>query len=96
VRKEDVDKVVSEFGDSERIYGAGVDVADRDQVAAFVSEALRRFGKLYRLVNSAGIRGVGNVLDTDPEVLPIPRFFGRSCRSTSKASSTCARLSPAP
>jgi meso-butanediol dehydrogenase / (S,S)-butanediol dehydrogenase / diacetyl reductase len=68
VRKEEVDKVVSEFGNSERIYGVGVDVSDRDQVAAFVSEAVRRFGKLYGLINSAGIRGVGNVLDTDPEV----------------------------
>src|ERR1700720_4338291 len=68
VRKEAVDKVVSEFGNSERIFGAGVDVSDLDQVAAFVSGAVRRFGKLYGLVNSAGIRGVGNVLDTDPEV----------------------------
>jgi NADP-dependent 3-hydroxy acid dehydrogenase YdfG len=31
VRKEEVDKVVFEFGNSERIYGAGVDVSDRDQ-----------------------------------------------------------------
>jgi meso-butanediol dehydrogenase / (S,S)-butanediol dehydrogenase / diacetyl reductase len=68
IRKEEVDKVVSEFGNSERIFGVGVDVSDRDQVATFVSEAVRRFGKLYGLVNSAGIRGVGNVLDTDPEV----------------------------
>src|SRR6516165_4935535 len=67
VRKEEVDQVVSEFGNSERIYGVGVDVSDRDQVAAFVSGAVRRFGKLSGLVNSAGIRGVGNVLDTDPE-----------------------------
>src|SRR5260370_8465266 len=68
LRKEEVDKVVSEFGNSERIYGVGVDVSDRDQVAAFVSGAARRFGKLNGLVKSAGIRGVGNVLDTDPEV----------------------------
>src|SRR5260370_736680 len=68
VRKQEVDKVVSEFGNSERIYGVGVDVSERDQVAAFVSGAVRRFGILYGLVNSAGIRGVGNVLDTDPEV----------------------------
>jgi meso-butanediol dehydrogenase/(S,S)-butanediol dehydrogenase/diacetyl reductase len=68
VRNEAVDKVVSEFGSNERIYGVGVDVSDRDQVAAFVSGAVRRFGKLYGLVNSAGIRGVGNVLDTDLEV----------------------------
>ena len=33
-----------------------------------MSEAVRRFGKLHGLVNSAGIRGVGNVLDTDPEL----------------------------
>src|SRR5215469_16724412 len=68
VRKEEVDQVVSEFGNSERIYGVGVDVSDRDQVAAFVSGAVRRFGKLSGLVNSAGIRGVGNILDTDPEL----------------------------
>ena len=68
IRKADVDKVVSEIGSSERIFAVGVDVSDRDQVAAFVTGATRRFGKLYGLVNSAGIRGVGNILDTDPEV----------------------------
>jgi meso-butanediol dehydrogenase / (S,S)-butanediol dehydrogenase / diacetyl reductase len=68
VRKEEVDKLASKFGNSDRIVGVGVDVSDRDQVAAFVSEAVRRFGQLYGLVNSAGIRGVGNILDTEPEV----------------------------
>lgn len=67
IRREELDKVVSEFGGTDRIYGVGVDVSDREQVAAFVSGAVRRFGKLYGLVNSAGIRGVGNVLDVDPE-----------------------------
>ena len=67
VRREEVDKVVSEFGGSDRIYGVGVDVSNRDQVATFVSGAVQRFGKLHGLVNSAGIRGVGNVLDLDPE-----------------------------
>jgi meso-butanediol dehydrogenase/(S,S)-butanediol dehydrogenase/diacetyl reductase len=67
VRKEAVDKVVSGFPETDRIYGVGVDVSDRDQVAAFVSGAVQRFGKLYGLVNSAGIRGVGNLLDVDPE-----------------------------
>jgi len=67
VRKEAVDKVVSEFQEPDRIYGVGVDVSDRDQVAAFVSGAVERFGKLYGLVNSAGIRGAGNVLDVNPE-----------------------------
>jgi NAD(P)-dependent dehydrogenase (short-subunit alcohol dehydrogenase family) len=36
-------------------------------VVAFVSGAVQRFGKFHGLVNSAGIRGVGNVLDLDPE-----------------------------
>jgi meso-butanediol dehydrogenase / (S,S)-butanediol dehydrogenase / diacetyl reductase len=68
VRKGEVDKIVSEFGGSDRIYGVGVDVSNRDQVAAFVSGAVQRFSKLHGLVNSAGIRGVGNVLDSDPEI----------------------------
>jgi meso-butanediol dehydrogenase/(S,S)-butanediol dehydrogenase/diacetyl reductase len=67
VRKEAIDEVVSEFQKTDKIYGIAVDVSDRDQVAAFVSGAVQRFGKLYGLVNSAGIRGVGNVLDVDPE-----------------------------
>jgi meso-butanediol dehydrogenase / (S,S)-butanediol dehydrogenase / diacetyl reductase len=65
IRKEEVDKVVSEFRGSDRIYGVGVDVSDRDQVAAFVSGATQRFGRLHGLVNSAGIRGVGTILDVD-------------------------------
>jgi len=68
VRKAELDKVVSESGSSERVYGAHVDISDRDQVGAFVSEAVGRFGQLNGLVNSAGIRGVGNILDTDPAV----------------------------
>src|SRR6266436_9020918 len=63
LRREEVDKVVSEFGGSDRISGVGVDVSNRDQVVAFVSGAVQRFGKFHGLVNSAGIRGVGNVLD---------------------------------
>jgi meso-butanediol dehydrogenase / (S,S)-butanediol dehydrogenase / diacetyl reductase len=68
VRTEEVDKLVAEFRGSDRVYGAGVDVSDRDQVAAFASGAVQRFGKLHGLVNSAGIRGVGNVLDLEPDV----------------------------
>jgi NAD(P)-dependent dehydrogenase (short-subunit alcohol dehydrogenase family) len=68
VRTEEVDKLVAEFRGSDRVYCAGVDVSDRDQVAAFASGAVQRFGKLHGLVNSAGIRGVGNVLDLEPDV----------------------------
>lgn len=62
-----VEEVISGLGDSDRVYGAQLDVTNRDQVAAFVSEARRRFGRLHGLINCAGIRGIGNVLDTDVE-----------------------------
>jgi meso-butanediol dehydrogenase / (S,S)-butanediol dehydrogenase / diacetyl reductase len=68
IRKDDIDKVVAEFAGSGRVHGAVVDVSNRGETQAFVADALRRFGKLDGLVNSAGIRGVGNILDTDPEV----------------------------
>jgi meso-butanediol dehydrogenase / (S,S)-butanediol dehydrogenase / diacetyl reductase len=67
VRKEDVDKVVAELGDSNRVVAMEVDVANQDQVTAFVAAAEGRFGPLFGLVNCAGIRGVGNVLDFDQE-----------------------------
>ena len=48
VQKEAVDKVVSEFA-SDRIFGVGIDVSDRDQVAAFVSGVKRHpIGTLCR------------------------------------------------
>jgi hypothetical protein len=101
VRREEVDKVVSEFGGSDRIYGVGVDVSNQDQVAAFVSGAVQRFGKLHGLVNSAGIRGVGNVLDLDPlaegpvgqprrHVQRVPSL--RSCREGS--ANACGNRKP--
>jgi meso-butanediol dehydrogenase / (S,S)-butanediol dehydrogenase / diacetyl reductase len=65
--EESVGRIVSEFGNSDRIYGVCVDVSDRAQTAGFVSGASARFGKLHGLVNSAGIRGVGTVLDIDPD-----------------------------
>jgi NAD(P)-dependent dehydrogenase (short-subunit alcohol dehydrogenase family) len=67
VKNVDVDKVVAEFADGERIYGVALDVSNRQQVSAAVAEAVKRFGNLYGLVNSAGIRGVGNILDYEPE-----------------------------
>jgi NAD(P)-dependent dehydrogenase (short-subunit alcohol dehydrogenase family) len=69
IRKDAVDTVVAAFGGSERIYGVGVDVSDSGQATAFVAGAVARFGKLHGLVNSAGIRGVGNILDVDVETM---------------------------
>ena len=67
LRKQDVDRVVAQFGGSDRVYAAALDVTDQDQVASFVTGAAKRFGKLDGLVNSAGIRGVGSVRDVDQE-----------------------------
>jgi NAD(P)-dependent dehydrogenase (short-subunit alcohol dehydrogenase family) len=67
VRQEDVERLVAEFGGSDRVFGVAVDVADHDQVVGLVEGAVERFGNLYGLVNSAGIRGVGSVLDFEQE-----------------------------
>jgi NAD(P)-dependent dehydrogenase (short-subunit alcohol dehydrogenase family) len=86
VRKEELDRVVSELGTSERIYGVGVDVSDRDHVSGAVRRSEHSMG--WSTAPASGGSATFWIL--------IPRFFGRSCRSTSKARSTCARLSPAP
>lgn len=67
IQRENLDKVVSEFGGSDRVQAVTVDVTDRNQVAALVSGAMSRFGTLYGLVNSAGVRCVGNILDLEPD-----------------------------
>jgi meso-butanediol dehydrogenase/(S,S)-butanediol dehydrogenase/diacetyl reductase len=65
--KEEVDRVVAEFGGSNRVYAVEVDISNRAQVDAFVCGAVQRFGHLHGLLNSAGIRGIGNILDTNIE-----------------------------
>ena len=67
LRKEDVEKALADLGSSDRVLALAVDVSDRDQVNAFVASAAQRFGALHGLVNSAGIRGVGTVIDFDSE-----------------------------
>ena len=67
MNKDGVDKVVAEIGDSGRVYGAQLDVTDRDAVFAAIDAAVTRFGALYGLANCAGVRGVGTILDFEPE-----------------------------
>lgn len=67
-RREAVDEVVAEFGGSDKVTGVVADISDRAQVDALIAGAVERFGTLWGLVNCAGIRGVGNVLDTTPEL----------------------------
>ena len=66
-QRQNLENVVSEFGGSDRVQAVTVDVTDRNQVAALVSGAMSRFGTLYGLVNSAGVRCVGNILDLEPD-----------------------------
>jgi len=69
IRKDEVDKVLASLGDQDRTYGVSVDVSDLRQAEVFVSSAVARFGKLYGVVNCAGIRGVGNIFDVEPDAL---------------------------
>ena len=65
--QEDLDKLASRLSNSDRFLGVPTDVANRDDITAFVGAAVERFGTPYGLVNSAGIRCVGTLLDVDPE-----------------------------
>ena len=65
VLAEPLAQTVSELGPSERVFSALVDVSDRGAVDRVMDEALARFGQIDALVNSAGIRGLGNVADID-------------------------------
>jgi meso-butanediol dehydrogenase / (S,S)-butanediol dehydrogenase / diacetyl reductase len=64
VNQVEVDKVVASL-DGGKVLAMAVDVVDRAKVEAVVAAAVERFGNLYGLVNSAGVRGVGTVLDFD-------------------------------
>ena len=66
VNKDSIDQMSAQFVD-ERIYSAALDVTDVKNVAAFVAAAKKKLGNLYGLINCAGVKGVGNVLDCDAE-----------------------------
>jgi meso-butanediol dehydrogenase/(S,S)-butanediol dehydrogenase/diacetyl reductase len=67
LRATDVKEQHTDLDDQDRIYAAGVDVSDLTQVKDLFAAASERFGTLYGLVNSAGIRGVGSIQDLDAE-----------------------------
>ncbi|MFV0302673.1 MAG: SDR family NAD(P)-dependent oxidoreductase [Paracoccus sp. (in: a-proteobacteria)] len=58
-------QTVDTAGSHDRAMPFSVDVSDPAQVAELMEAAITRFGRIDGLVNSAGIRGVGSVLDTD-------------------------------
>jgi NAD(P)-dependent dehydrogenase (short-subunit alcohol dehydrogenase family) len=68
-RKDELEKTIEEASAGDRIFGDILDISDHSAVTAFVSRAAERFGALHGLVNSAGIRGVGSLLDTSDDLL---------------------------
>jgi NAD(P)-dependent dehydrogenase (short-subunit alcohol dehydrogenase family) len=52
----------------ERVLALGVDVSDAEAVDRAFRQAAERFGSVDCLVNCAGIRGVGSILDTPPDL----------------------------
>lgn len=67
VKQADVEKVVAGLGGGAQLLAMTADVSDRTKVEAVMAAAVERLGSLYGLVNCAGVRGVGNVLDFDDE-----------------------------
>lgn len=68
-RQESLDGLLAEFPANDRLFAQVVDVADPAQAQAFVAKSVSRYGRLHGLVNSAGVRGVGTILDTTPEAM---------------------------
>jgi meso-butanediol dehydrogenase/(S,S)-butanediol dehydrogenase/diacetyl reductase len=68
LRQADAQKTVDAIGGGDRLLALGADVSDAGQVRSMFEEATKHFGPIYGLVNSAGIRGVGSVLDTSSEL----------------------------
>ncbi|ASP74394.1 NAD(P)-dependent oxidoreductase (plasmid) [Sinorhizobium meliloti] len=69
VTQESVDKIVSEFGGSDRILGAVLDVRDQAAAQNLATDTRARLGRLNGLINCAGITGVASILDVEPEKL---------------------------
>ena len=68
LQEADVHKTIEAAQAGARAMAVGADVSNETQVDALMAEAVRRFGRLDGLVNSAGIRGVGSILDTTHEL----------------------------
>lgn len=60
-------RVADSLGAPERVSAVALDISDGAAVRAAMSAAESRFSHLDVLVNCAGVRGVGAVIDVEPE-----------------------------
>jgi meso-butanediol dehydrogenase/(S,S)-butanediol dehydrogenase/diacetyl reductase len=66
---ENVKRVADSIDDQDRIIAVALDVTDAAAVEAAVERATAQFGLIDIAVNSAGIRGVGEVISVDADQL---------------------------
>ncbi|EER61810.1 short-chain dehydrogenase/reductase SDR [Acidovorax delafieldii 2AN] len=67
IRIDDLEKAVQRLADPSRVQVVEVDIANHAQVAAVVSSVAERAPHLWGLVNCAGVRGIGTLMDWTPE-----------------------------
>jgi meso-butanediol dehydrogenase / (S,S)-butanediol dehydrogenase / diacetyl reductase len=67
IRASELEKIVQSLPDRSRIHTVEVDIANHAQVAATIAEVAQRVGNFYGLVNCAGVRGIGTLMDWTPE-----------------------------
>jgi NAD(P)-dependent dehydrogenase (short-subunit alcohol dehydrogenase family) len=61
-----LDALLDGFAGRERVSGEVLDVGDHEAATASLAKLRQRFGPLNGLVNCAGVKGVGNIVDVDP------------------------------
>jgi len=66
---EAVSKTLADVDQQDRILAESVDVSDSSQMKSLLEASGDRFGDLHGLVNCAGVRGVGSILDVTPDEL---------------------------
>lgn len=66
--RETIEARFADLADTKRLLACACDVSSRDDVAAAFAACVSAFGVPDGLVNCAGIRGVGSILDTEFEV----------------------------
>lgn len=69
LRLPDLTAAVESLPNQDRIHVVAADVSDHTAIPNLFASAVERFGQPDGLVNSAGVRGVGSILDVEPDEL---------------------------